>query len=138
MRQVVSHGGIHTVPDRTARLRFLDGLDLSASFSVRRLPTSPFLKESSRTGRINVNVEQGAGSDNTTFYASMIIESYLDIYSKIRSEKGLFVKQAVLNHVYMSLAAVSQRRKAPRLRSFSWIGYQLWTTCTPLPTAPQK
>jgi hypothetical protein len=124
MRQVVSHGGIHTVPYRTARLWFLDGLDLSASFSVRRLSTSPVLKESSRTGPINTNVEQGAGSDNTTFYASLISESYLGIYSKIRSEKGLFVKQAELNYVCMSLAAVSQRRKAPRLRSFSWIRYQ--------------
>lgn len=115
MRQVVSHGGIDTVPYRTARLWFLDGLDLSASFSVGRLPTSPFLKESSRTGPINANVEQGAGSDNTTFYASLISESYLGIYSKIRSEKGLFIKQAELNHVCMSLAAVSQRRTAPQI-----------------------
>jgi hypothetical protein len=71
-----------------------DLLDLSAWFSVRRLSKSPFSEESSRTGPINANVEQGAGSDNTTFYASLINESYLGIYSKIRSEKVLFVKQA--------------------------------------------
>jgi hypothetical protein len=74
---------------------------------VRRLPTCPFLEESSRTGPVHANVEQGADSDNTTFYASLMSDSYLGIYSKLRSEKGLFVKQAELNYVYMSLAAVS-------------------------------